>query len=101
MEGEDDLVGRFGGEELVLLLPGRDLALATAIAEALRIAVEARAMPHPASPVAAHVTVSVGVACAEPTLAWPPERLIAAADRAMYAAKQQGRNRVCAERADP
>ncbi|HWS78973.1 MAG TPA: diguanylate cyclase [Thermomonas sp.] len=100
-DGEGDLVGRFGGEELVLLLPGRDLQAARAIADALRIAVEAKAMPHPASPVAAHVTVSVGVATALPELTRPPERLIAAADRAMYAAKRQGRNRVCAERVDP
>ena len=94
-DGDNDLVGRFGGEELVLLLPGRDLAAATAIAEALRIAVEAQAMPHPASPVSAHVTVSVGVAVAVPAAARPPECLIAADDRAMYAAKLQGRNRVC------
>lgn len=100
-DGEDDLVARFGGEELVLLLPGRDLAAATTIAEALRIAVEAKALPHPASPVAAHVTVSVGVATAVPDVSRPPERLIATADHAMYAAKRQGRNRVCSERVDP
>ncbi|QDA57613.1 sensor domain-containing diguanylate cyclase [Thermomonas aquatica] len=101
VQGEGDLVARFGGEELVLLLPGRDLAAATAIAEALRVAVETKAMPHPASPVAAHVTVSVGVATALPAVPWPPERLIATADRAMYAAKRRGRNRVCAELANP
>ncbi|QIL19713.1 diguanylate cyclase [Thermomonas sp. HDW16] len=102
VESEDDLVGRFGGEELVLLLPGRDLAAATAIAEALRVAVETKAMLHPASPVSAHVTVSVGVAALVPAVAHPPpERLVAIADRAMYTAKQQGRNRVCAEPAEP
>lgn len=101
VKDEGDLVARFGGEELVLLLPGCSLADATAIAEALRHTVEARAMPHPASPVAAHVTVSIGVATALPELSRPPERLIASADRAMYAAKRQGRNRVCVQHADP
>ena len=100
VEHEDDLVGRFGGEELVLLLPGRDLAVATGIAEVLRIAVEAQAMPHPTSPVSACVTVSVGVGVAMPDAAHPPERLIAIADRAMYAAKSKGRNRVFAEWAE-
>jgi diguanylate cyclase (GGDEF)-like protein len=100
-EGEDDLVARFGGEELVLLLPGRDTDAAMAIAEALRVAVEAQALPHPASPVSAHVTVSVGVATTIPEVSRPPERLIASADRAMYAAKRQGRNRVCVAPARP
>ena len=100
-EGEDDLVARFGGEELVLLLPGRDTDAAMAIAEALRVAVEAQALPHPASPVSAHVTVSVGVATIIPEVSRPPERLIASADRAMYAAKRQGRNRVCVAPARP
>jgi len=100
-DGDGDLVARFGGEELVLLLPRRDLQAATAIADALRVAVEAQAMQHPASPVAPHVTVSVGVATAFPDASRPPEHLIASADRAMYAAKRQGRNRVCAAPADP
>lgn len=100
-DGEGDLVARFGGEELALLLPGRDLAAAAAIAEALRGAVEAQAMAHPASAVAPHVTVSVGVATALPDAARAPERLVGVADRALYAAKLQGRNRVHAELADP
>jgi len=100
-DGEEDLVGRFGGEELVLLLPGRDLDAAGAIAEALRQAVEAHALPHPASPVASCVTVSVGVGVAWPDISRPPERLVAIADRAMYMAKRGGRNRVCAEIAEP
>ncbi len=101
VESDADLVARFGGEELVLLLPGRELARAHAIAEDLRAAVEALAMPHPASPVGPHVTVSVGVGMRVPTAGHSPDVLIAAADRALYAAKLQGRNRVCAELADP
>ena len=95
VETEADLVARFGGEELVLLLPGRDLGQAAEVAEALRMAVEAKSMPHPASPVAPHVTVSVGVASVVPGVACKPDLLIGRADRAMYAAKRQGRNRVC------
>jgi diguanylate cyclase (GGDEF)-like protein len=95
-ESPDDLVARFGGEELVLLLPGRGMEAARAVAEKVRAGVEAAAMPHPASPVAPHVTVSVGVAAMVPSAARPPELLIAAADRAMYAAKLRGRNRTCA-----
>ena len=92
--GEGDLVARFGGEELVLLLPGCELARACAVAESLRLAVVEAAMPHPASPVAPHVTVSIGVSACVPHANVPPEWLVATADRAMYAAKQAGRNRV-------
>jgi diguanylate cyclase (GGDEF)-like protein len=95
---EQDLVARFGGEELVLLLPGCTLEAAEAIGERLRAAVDAAAMPHPASPVAPHVTVSVGVACVRPEPGTPPETLVAAADHALYVAKQRGRNRMCSLR---
>jgi diguanylate cyclase (GGDEF)-like protein len=93
-DGTDDLVARFGGEEIVLLLPGRDIAAAAALAEALRREVEAAAMPHGQSQVAPHVTVSAGVSAMRPALGGSPELLIEAADRALYEAKAQGRNRV-------
>ncbi len=64
------------------------------MAERLRRQVEAAAMAHPASTVATHVTISIGVATAWPDAAAGPERLVAAADRALYAAKAHGRNRV-------
>ena len=92
--GEGDLVARFGGEELVLLLPGCELARACAIAESLRMAVADAGMPHPDSPMAPHVTVSIGVSACVPQANMPPEWLVATADRAMYAAKQGGRNQV-------
>ena len=93
-EHGEDLVARYGGEELMLLLPGRDLDAGRLVAERLRRRVEAVAMAHPSSTVAPHVTVSIGVSALTPDAALSPQRLIAAADRALYAAKAQGRNRV-------
>jgi len=95
-QGPDDLVARFGGEEIVLLLPGRDLAQAAALGETLRRDVEAAEMVHENSQVAPYVTVSIGVSAVRPGPAHSPEMLIDAADRALYAAKAQGRNRVVA-----
>ena len=99
-DGPDDLVARFGGEEIVLLLPGRDLAQAAALAETLRRDVQAAAMVHRNSQVAPCVTVSIGVSAVRPADRGSPDRLIDAADRALYAAKAQGRNRVVARPAD-
>jgi len=94
-EEHGGIAARFGGEEIVLLLPGRDLAEARALAERLRLQVSDAAMPHPASPVAPHITVSIGVAATLPEAGGRAERLVAAADRALYAAKAGGRDRVC------
>jgi diguanylate cyclase (GGDEF)-like protein len=91
---EHDLVARYGGEEFVLLLPGRTLEEAIAQGEALRRAVAAEGLAHPASPLAPHVTVSVGVAALVPSAGTSAEQLVAAADQAMYDAKTGGRNRV-------
>ena len=88
------LAARFGGEELVLLLPGCDRAAAMAAAEALRACIEQLGRTHPASPVGPYLTVSIGVASRIPDPADGSEQLLAAADRALYAAKAQGRNRV-------
>ncbi len=89
-----DVVARYGGEEFVLLLPGRSLEAAIAQGEALRLAVAQEAIAHPASPLAPHVTISVGVAALVPTDDASPQHLVAAADRAMYDAKTGGRDRV-------
>lgn len=91
---EYDLVARYGGEEFVLLLPGRTLDAAIARGEALRRAVEAEGLTHPASPLAPHVTISVGVAALVPSAETSAEQLVAAADRALYDAKTGGRDRV-------
>lgn len=91
-----DMPARYGGEEFAVVLPNTDLAGAGIVAERLRGEIEAAALPHPASEVAAVVTLSLGVATCRPGAGLLPESLIASADRALYAAKNQGRNRVCA-----
>ncbi len=92
--GADEMVARYGGEELALLLPGRAARQAAEIAERLRREVEAATMPHPQSPVADWVTVSIGVCALDPWTASGSYALVSGADRALYAAKAAGRNRV-------
>jgi diguanylate cyclase (GGDEF)-like protein len=91
-----DLLARYGGEELVAVLPDTSLEGALLIAENMRLAVEALAIPHAKSPTVSHVTLSLGVAAVVPTPATLPKLLIEAADKALYQAKAEGRNRVCA-----
>jgi diguanylate cyclase (GGDEF)-like protein len=90
-----DMVARYGGEEFIAVLPGASRALAVQAAERVRQAVEKMALPHEDSPTGPVVTVSLGVACcnaAEPGAS--ADGLISQADRALYEAKRQGRNRV-------
>lgn len=90
-----DLVGRYGGEEFMVLLPDTDLAGAEQLARELCKAVEtSRCMAQGAGPGGIVVTVSIGVfgGHLESGDSW--DMLIAAADRALYEAKNNGRNRV-------
>ncbi|MNC40736.1 putative diguanylate cyclase YedQ [compost metagenome] len=84
-----DLVARYGGEEFCVLLPATSLAQATAMAEQLRESIA----PSPDI----RLTVSIGVAEANADQAGNLEELVAKADRRLYAAKQNGRNRVVAD----
>ncbi len=86
---------RTGGDEFFLLLPGTEQDGALAMAESIRAAVVRLAIPHPASPITAWVTVSIGIATTIPTSAADANELIARADQALYSAKREGRNRVC------
>ena len=84
-----DLLGRYGGDEFVALLPETDLESARLVAERIRSIVEKAFFAYGTSPVS--VTTSVGVAEMDEKCA-DLESLIACADQALYAAKQSGRN---------
>lgn len=86
----EDLVARWGGEEFILLLPETDRAGAWQAAEKVRLAVAAREIPVDATPV--RVTASFGVAAHAPDRTL--DSTIADADRALYRAKEEGRDRV-------
>jgi two-component system cell cycle response regulator len=89
-----DLAARYGGEEFVLLFGETPAPAAARLAEAIRTTVEALHLPNPRSPTSPYITVSVGVATIVPTQLDQIEQLFVCADRAMYAAKGSGRNRV-------
>jgi diguanylate cyclase (GGDEF)-like protein/PAS domain S-box-containing protein len=95
-ERSADLAARYGGEEFVLLLPNTDAAGCEQVGEQIRQALHDLALPHVLNPPSRQVTVSLGGATG-----WPNSdgsaghaSLIGAADRALYAAKQNGRDRL-------
>lgn len=90
-----DSVMRYGGEEFAVLLPETDGRGAGLLAEKIRSAVEALAIPHAGSETGKVVTVSAGVASAGPGVAAEKQSdLLQWTDAALYEAKRQGRNRV-------
>jgi two-component system, chemotaxis family, sensor kinase Cph1 len=88
-----DFAARVGGEEFALLLPETDRDGALAVAEATRANIERLGTAHPKCP-AGIMTASLGVACLQAGKAETAHDLMKMADRALYEAKRQGRNRV-------
>ncbi len=91
-----DLAARYGGEEFAVIMPGTLEHGANAVAERICDRIRQLALPHAHSDVAAHVTVSIGIATLTPAADADYPALVSAADAALYAAKHAGRNRVTA-----
>ena len=91
-----DLAARYGGEEFALMLPETNLDDAVAFAEKLRSIVESSPINTQAGPLS--LTISLGVASVPHSLVHSAKDLVVTSDKALYRAKRNGRNRVCAER---
>ncbi len=89
-----DSLGRYGGEEFLLLFPGCEPAAAGRLAERMRAEIEQRPLDWQTGPI--RFTISFGVTTLRADQRLPSEALLRVADAALYQAKQQGRNRVVA-----
>lgn len=95
MESSPGLVARYGGEEFGIILPNVDSELALQIAEKIALGIEQLHIVHQKSLASKYVTLSLGVHGLIPDSESSPELLVALADKALYLAKEQGRNGAC------
>ncbi len=89
-----DLAARYGGEEFAVILPRTSANVATQIADSIRLMLRGKQIPHAGSLVGPYVTVSLGIVSLIPTQTAKACALLDLADRALYEAKSQGRDRV-------
>jgi len=95
MQRPADSIWRFGGEEFIAILPDTDNAIS--VAENCRTTIEHLIIPHEASIVSDVVTVSIGVCVCIPERLSDPMQFIDCVDKALYQAKNTGRNKVCSD----
>jgi len=94
-----DFLGRFGGEEFVMILPDTDAQSAMRVAERCRALVLDQGIAHEGAGIGRTLTISLGVATQLPEEAGSARDLVERVDRRLYEAKQQGRNRIVGESA--
>jgi diguanylate cyclase (GGDEF)-like protein len=90
-----EMVGRYGGEEFILVLPGASVEAAVRTAERLQELVAVEAISHEKSPLGGNITVSQGVVSVTPDAEHTSADIIKRADTALYQAKHDGRNTIC------
>lgn len=89
-----NIVARYGGEEFVAVLPGLDAKSAALIAQKMLSGITTLKIPHESSSVSEFVTISLGIGCTFPNKESEPAALVEMADRELYRAKENGRNRI-------
>jgi diguanylate cyclase (GGDEF)-like protein len=94
MKESNNIVSRYGGEEFIVLIPNSDLKNVQDIGENIRKDVEKLSILHEGSEKYGVVTISIGISTCIPDKKSSPEKLINAADEALYRAKSFGRNKV-------
>ncbi len=87
-----DLIARYGGEEFVLILPNTDMKGAKVVAERVRTSVKNLKIDHKSSTINQYVTLSLGIAATIKGQNTSAKSLVALADKALYEAKEGGRN---------
>ncbi|MBT9317367.1 GGDEF domain-containing response regulator [Leptothoe spongobia] len=94
LEPSRGIVARYGGEEFAVILPDAPIQAAVEVAQSLRSEVKDLSIRHPNSTISSWVTASFGVAAVVPKAQTPSADLINKADRALYVAKENGRDRI-------
>ncbi|BAQ66844.1 diguanylate cyclase domain-containing protein [Geminocystis sp. NIES-3709] len=92
-----DLVARYGGEEFAVILPSTKIEDGLMIADLIQSTISSFEIPHEKSKISSYVTLSIGISSLIPNLDTISKDLIAKADKALYEAKNQGRDRIVSD----